>query len=108
MNNLAHKRCFNHAAREAAARCPECGQFFCRECVTDHADKVLCAACLKKSVKLPLRKRRYLASARLSVLCALGLFTAWFFFFLVAETLARLPESFHEGTIWQAPEVEQK
>ena len=48
MQNLAHQRCFNHAVREAVARCPECGQCFCRECITEHDDRVVCAACLKK------------------------------------------------------------
>ena len=45
---LAHQRCFNHATREAVARCPECHHFFCRECITEHDDRVLCTGCLKK------------------------------------------------------------
>ena len=36
MSNLIHQRCSNHPGREAAVRCPECGRFFCRECVTEH------------------------------------------------------------------------
>ena len=44
MEDLVHQRCFNHMLREAVACCPECRRYFCRECVTEHEDKVLCAA----------------------------------------------------------------
>ena len=57
MQNSFHQRCFNHAGREAVARCPECGQFFCRECITEHEDRVLCSACLKKLTRRPLARR---------------------------------------------------
>ena len=49
--NLSQQRCFNHTSREAVARCPECGRFFCRECITEHDDRVLCAVCLGKKGK---------------------------------------------------------
>jgi hypothetical protein len=42
-------RCWNHENREAVCRCPECGRSFCRECVTEHAARLLCAACLEKA-----------------------------------------------------------
>ena len=45
---LTHQRCFHHSHREAVARCPECRQFYCRECVTEHDYRVICATCLKK------------------------------------------------------------
>jgi hypothetical protein len=50
MQDLTHQRCYHHQFREAVARCPECGRFFCRECITEHADKVLCASCLGKTL----------------------------------------------------------
>ncbi len=46
--DLSGKRCFNHAGREAAARCPGCRRFYCRECVTEHDGRVLCAECLRR------------------------------------------------------------
>ena len=45
------------STREAVARCPECTQFFCRECITEHDDRVLCSACLKKLARVPLTRR---------------------------------------------------
>jgi hypothetical protein len=101
MAALTYQRCFNHVAREAVARCPECRQFFCRECITEHNDRVICAACLKKLAHLPLLKRPAFAGLVRVGQCALGLLVAWFFFHLVAELLLKLPTGFHEGTLWE-------
>jgi hypothetical protein len=47
MNGPAlEQRCWNHEHREAVCRCPECGRAFCRECVSEHEARLLCAACL--------------------------------------------------------------
>lgn len=101
MANLTLQRCLNHATREAVARCPECRQFFCRECITEHDDRVICAACLKKLARTPLLKRPALANLVRVLHCALGLFLAWFFFHLLGEFLLELPSDFHEGTLWE-------
>jgi hypothetical protein len=108
MPNLAYQRCFNHAAREAVARCPGCKQFFCRECITEHDDRVLCAGCLKKLAAVPLTKRPAFVGVIRIAQCALGILIAWFFFFLIGESLVRLPDSFHEGTVWRVPWMEKK
>jgi hypothetical protein len=42
------QRCWNHEAREAACRCPACGRSYCRECVSEHEGRLLCAACLSR------------------------------------------------------------
>lgn len=102
MANLTYQRCFNHAAREAVARCPECRQFFCRECITEHDDRVICASCLRKLAHVPLLRRPAFAGFVRVVQCALGLLVAWFFFHLVAELLLKLPTSFHDGTLWES------
>ena len=108
MQNLAHQRCFNHAAREAVARCPECGQCFCRECITEHDDRVVCAACLKKLTQPPFRQRPAFVNFLRAAQCALGILLAWFFFFSIGEGLLKLPASFHEGTLWQASGTDQE
>lgn len=101
MHRIALQRCFHHAQREAVARCLECGQFFCRECITEHEDRVICAACLGKVARVPLLQRRGFSSLVRLGQCLLGLLVAWFFFYLVGESLLALPNSFHEGTLWQ-------
>jgi hypothetical protein len=101
MISLVQQRCFNHATREAVARCPECKQFFCRECITEHDDRVVCASCLKKLTHKPLTQRFALGRLLLAVQCVFGLLVAWYFFFLIGQSLLKLPNSFHEGTLWQ-------
>jgi hypothetical protein len=101
MAQLTLQRCRNHATREAVARCPECRQCFCRECITEHDDRAICAACLKKLTRAPRLQRPALAHLVRGLQCALGLLLAWFFFHLVAEFLLELPSDFHEGTLWE-------
>jgi hypothetical protein len=102
MRDLASQRCFNHAQREAVARCPQCGHYFCRECITEHDDRVICAACLRKLAQArPLRRRAFAGVTRLCE-CLLGLMAVWFFFYLIGEALLALPTSFHQSTVWKA------
>jgi hypothetical protein len=86
--------------REAVARCPGCQHYFCRECVSEHDDQVLCAACLQRRARVPLLKRRGFAYFMRAVLCIVGLLVAWIFFFVLGESLLSMPDSFHEGTFW--------
>jgi hypothetical protein len=102
MHTLSQQRCLNHAEREAVARCPECGHCFCRECITDHDDRAICANCLRKLARVPLLQRPGFAGVLQIVQCLLGVFAAWFFFYLVGESLLSLPTAFHEGTLWKA------
>ena len=95
-STLIHQRCFNHSQREAAARCPQCSQFYCRECITEHEDRVICAA------KVPLIKRRGFVGVLRALQLLAGLCTVWLFFYLLGQGLLSLDSSFHEGTIWQS------
>jgi hypothetical protein len=108
MASLIHQRCFNHALREAAARCPECGHFYCRECITEHGERVICAACLKTLAKAPFTQRRALLGVLRIVQCLAGAFAAWLFFYFVGQTLLSIDSSFHEGTLWQNKWLDQE
>ena len=101
MENLARQRCFNHRTREAVARCPECGRFFCRECITEHEDRVLCASCLEKQHDFrPIRTIRFSGIVRIAQFLSGGILL-WFFFYYLGQVLLSLPDSFHEGTLWK-------
>jgi hypothetical protein len=101
MPNLVHQRCANHANREAVARCLECGRYFCRECITEHEDRVLCKQCLEKALE-PSGFAKIRTGWVLGVVHGLmGLSLAWFVFFYLGRVLLLLPDAFHEGTIWQ-------
>ncbi len=101
MPALALQRCLHHAGREAIARCPECGQFYCRECITEHDERVICASCLKKValfVDQPVRRRVNLGPVLQGTG---GLVLAWFVFYTIGRLLLALPDSFHDGSLWQ-------
>lgn len=95
---LVLARCFNHAGREAVARCPRCSRYFCRECVTEHDDQLICAACLAQPAADG--PGHWLAGGYSLIAGAMGLAIAWGCFYFVGRLLLRLPSSFHEGTIW--------
>jgi hypothetical protein len=100
MNDLIHQRCFNHQRREAVARCPECDRYFCRECVTEHEDRVLCNHCLKKILKQSPFKSLPFGMLQGLLRFASGTVIAWIFFYYLGRILLSLPSSFHEGEIW--------
>ena len=101
MASLIHQRCFNHALREAAARCPECHKFYCRECITEHDDRIICSACLAKvAERTPLKKSMLRWAWRCAQLFT-GIFLTWLFFYIIGGLLLLIPSSFHEGSVWQ-------
>ncbi len=87
---LIHQRCWNHELREAVCRCPACARYFCRECVTEHAARLLCAACLQAIARaVPARRRR--SRALLAPLAALaGLLLSWSIFYIGGEILLEI------------------
>lgn len=99
---LHHRRCANHAQREAAARCPECKRFYCRECVTEHESRVLCASCLaRKSEVRQAGKRHPFRGLFRSAQFLFGVILVWLLFYAIGDLLVRIPTSFHEGEVWE-------
>lgn len=92
---LAQRKCLNHGEREAVARCPGCGSHFCRECVSEHAGRVLCAPCLAKATAA--RERGSRSIGWVPVLAAAGLAFAWIFFLGLGKVLLAVPAAFHDG-----------
>ena len=102
MSALLQQRCLHHPSREAAARCPECGRHFCRECVVEHDDRVLCAACLRRLATVAAPKRARLRPLLRLGAAACGFLLIWIAFHLCGQLLLAVPSSFHEGTIWHS------
>ena len=101
MDDLLHQRCFNHLLREAVARCPQCRRYFCRECVTEHEDKVLCAACLSIGADTDGSDRSRFGGLMRLMHFLLGATLLWVFFYYLGQMLLSLPSAFHEGTLWE-------
>ena len=98
--DLSRQRCFHHKAREAVAVCLECGNYFCRECITEHDDRVVCAHCLEASGSRDPVSRKFTAVYRVFALFGALVFL-WLFFYYWGQLLLSLPASFHEGTLWK-------
>ena len=99
---MIDQRCFHHPSREAASRCPECRRYFCRECVTEHEDRVVCAECLRKLLQRGSERTGILAAVLRGILPVAGVLAAWLFFYLVGRTLLATPVEVHDGTIWSS------
>jgi hypothetical protein len=101
---LSARRCARHPDREAAARCPSCGGFFCRECVVEHEGRLLCTACLAKQAALSKERRGAWARVRRPLGLAAATLAAILIFYGMGSILLNVPPEFHEGTIW-SPKV---
>lgn len=91
-------RCWNHGAREAVCRCPECGHSFCRECVTEHGARLLCAPCLAAQTRITAAPRRHRAASFWLALA--GLLLAWLLFYGTGEASILITGRM-EQTSWQ-------
>lgn len=96
------KTCYHHLLREAVARCPECGEYFCRECVTEHHGRMLCSQCLSELTHGPsTRVRNWIGHLAIALQGAAGFLIIWYAFYLMGKMLLAIPHDFHEGTIWK-------
>ena len=98
---LHARRCVRHPAREAAARCPGCGEFFCRECVVEHDGKLLCATCIARAAAAGERRSQRRAAVRRTAATAGAAVVLWILFYAGGAVLVRIPPDFHDGTIWK-------
>lgn len=101
MSDLLAKRCHVHLDREAAARCPECGEFFCRECVTEHEDRVICTGCLKIKTAKPEARSWSVAGLVRPLVALAGAAWCWLTFVWIGRILLAMPDRFHEGALWK-------
>jgi hypothetical protein len=82
-------------------RCPGCRRCFCRECATEHDERLLCADCLKRLAAKRAQKGGRLAWVKGAVAGALGLLLAWLFFYGIGQLLVQIPSAQDEGSAWQ-------
>ena len=106
MSALHQTKCINHEAREAVARCPSCKHFFCRECITEHEGRVICASCLQKLVAAQQeqdsrpKKQRFVAAGGF-LRAVFSLLALWILFYAIGQFLLLFPDSFHSGEMWK-------
>ncbi len=78
------------------ARCPSCRRHYCRECVTEHDHKLLCASCIEAlaSARGTAEHKRWPVIPTLQFFAAL--FVLWLSFYGVGRALLLIPSEFHE------------
>jgi len=92
--------CFHHADREPVARCPECSRYFCRECVNEYDDRLLCSDCLLTTSEQQEEQRSGRVKKLLPLLqVVLGVLGAWLAFYILAGGLLSIPSTIHDGTL---------
>lgn len=105
MAALHKTKCINHASREAAARCPACKNFFCRECITEHDGRLICTSCLQK-IAAPEDQvssgvfKRGMHLFRNSLKAGFSFLVLWIVFYAIGQFLLQIPDSFHSGELW--------
>lgn len=82
------------------ARCPVCRNSYCRECVTEHEGRVICAPCLKKLLIAHGATHRKFTRFFAAALPLAGLLLAWIVFYGISRVLMLIPASVHDGTAW--------
>jgi len=103
MSSIALQRCWNHGTREAVARCPECGRSYCRECVVEHEDRIICSSCLAKitaAAAKPARTWSFRPVLRFAAAFS-GLIITWFIYFSLGRSLLSIPDEWHAETVWR-------
>lgn len=99
--NVAQQHCWNHAVRGAVCRCPVCHRPFCRECVSEHEARLLCAICIQASVAGSDRGRSRRGSPLLFTAMALAsTLLAWAIFFSLGQIIME-SVSLAEHSAWR-------
>ena len=103
--DFARRRCHTHPEREAAARCPGCARPFCRECVSEHDDRLLCAACLRREAAAATQARplRDYSTLTRTLGALAGLALAGLFFYAIGSALASFDNDVHATSSGRKP-----
>jgi uncharacterized paraquat-inducible protein A len=94
------QRCWNHEGREAVCLCPVCSRSFCRECVSEHESRLLCARCLQTLSEAAKPRTRAMPRVTLAALALFGFLFTWIVFFSLGEAVMTLSAR-SEQTLWQ-------
>ena len=99
---LSKLHCFNHSLREAVARCLECNRYFCRECIIEHKERVICAECLERiNAQEEKKDSIYLSIITRTIATFITIFILWFTYYAIGEQLQKIPTFFQKGRLFE-------
>lgn len=101
------RRCARHEEREAVGRCTGCEGGFCRECLTEHEDRLYCGTCFASRAGAGGRgatgRRAGWKHWKKGALAAGSLLCLTAGFYGLGRVLAAIPADIHDGTVWRDP-----
>ena len=101
------RRCARHDEREAVGRCMVCAGGFCRECVTEHEDRLYCGTCfaahIEQGRRASRRGRTDWGRWKAAATTAGSLLFLVLGYYALGRMLAAIPADVHDGTVWEAP-----
>ena len=101
MESSLHQTCLNHPDREAAAQCPSCKRPYCRECITEHDYKMICANCLSELSAEQGAKSRGFSLPIMPVFQITAAFLIlWTVYYQLGDLLIDLSDSFRSWQEW--------
>jgi hypothetical protein len=83
--SIARQQCWIHTQREAVCRCLDCEHFYCRECVSEHEGRLLCAACIHRLATRLASPAKTSRIPWVPVAALLGILISWTVFFVFAQ-----------------------
>lgn len=99
MGEIIRLRCTNHAGREAVAICTRCSGSFCRECISECEQRVVCAHCLAALGKASRQKRGLLGLLFQTSWCALSFVFLWAVCYYFGKILLSAPSAFYRSVL---------
>lgn len=76
--------------------------------MTEHDDRVLCAACVKAMAGVPLTQRSGFVFMARALQLAVGVILVWTCFHLLGRSLLAIPGQFHDGSVWKPKWFEEE
>ena len=101
---LSARRCRRHPARDAAARCVECGGDYCRECVSEHDGRLLCVTCLEKAAKGGEKDAPRSGGARRLLTAGVAALILWLLFYSLGIALVQTSIDGHGTLVHSLPD----
>ena len=90
MPALDSQLCWNHENREAVCRFLGCRRSFCRECVTEHNGRLLCASCFAAAIPAAKSRSGSLRKLATPLLLASALLLGWLVYWGFGEVVIGL------------------
>lgn len=95
---LENTKCSLHPHREAAAQCPQCRRFYCRECVVEHDGRMLCNSCIDEDSHDTATKKRSILKPLIGICgSCISIALIWTALYWFGVLLKSIPEEFHDN-----------